>query len=92
MLRAVNQQTPYSYVRRVLVALALVSAVLALGLLLRSAAGALLLVFTGILFGVFLHTLASVVGRVTRLPPRVSLALGVLLFAGLGPSSRVRSR
>jgi len=40
-------------------------------------------IFTGILFGVFLHTLAGLVGRVTRLPPRVSLALGVLLFAGL---------
>lgn len=83
MLRAVNQQTPYSYVRRVLIALALVSAVLALGLLLRSAAGALLLIFTGILFGVFLHTLAGVVSYATRLPPRVSLSLGVLLFAGL---------
>lgn len=83
MLQAVNQQTPYSYVRRVLIALALVSVVVVLGLLLRSAAGALLLIFAGILFGVFLHTLAGLVGRVTRLPPRASLALGVLLFVGL---------
>lgn len=78
-----NQQTPYSYVRRVLIALSLVSAVLVLGLLLRSAAGALLLVFAGILFGVFLHTLAGLVGRVTHLPRRGSLALGVLLLAVL---------
>ena len=72
-------QVPYSYVRRVLVALALASIVLAAGLLLRNAAGVLLLIFAGILFGIFLRTLSDAVGSVTRLRPRWSLTLTVVL-------------
>jgi predicted PurR-regulated permease PerM len=72
-----------SYSQRVLITLALVCVVLAAGLLLRSAAGAFLLIFTGLLFGVFLRTLAGAVGQLTQLPPRGALALATILLLAL---------
>ena len=58
----VAEGAPYSYIRRVLIALGLASAVVLTGLLVRSTSGALLLIFSGVLFGVFLHTLAAALG------------------------------
>ena len=70
------------YVQRTLIAVGLTSAVVLTGFLVWSAAGALLLIFSGVLFGVFLHTLAAALGRAIRLP-RAGLALAVLALAAL---------
>ena len=68
--------------RRVLAAAGVVAAVVVLLLFLWHARDVLLLVFAGILLGVFLRRLARLVSDRTPLPPSVALGLVLLALAG----------
>ncbi len=70
--------------RHVLIALGLAAIGLILLYLLRSFAGALLLIFAGVLLGVFLRGLTMLAVRWLRLPRALALALVVLLLLGIG--------
>lgn len=70
--------------RHVLIALGLAAIGLILLYLLRSFAGALLLIFAGVLLGVFLRGLTMLAVRWLRLPRALGLALVVLLLLGIG--------
>lgn len=69
--------------RHVLIALGLAAMGLILLYLLRSFAGALLLIFAGVLFGVFLRGLTMLAVKWLRLPRALALTLVVLLLLGI---------
>lgn len=69
--------------RAVLIALGLCGIGLVALYLLRSFATALLVIFAGILFGVFLHGLSLLLSKWLRLPRSLGLVLAVLLLAAI---------
>lgn len=69
--------------RHVLTALGLAAIGLILLYLLRSFAGALLLIFAGVLLGVFLRGLTMLAVKWLRLPRALALTLVVLLLLGI---------
>ncbi|PSQ93220.1 MAG: AI-2E family transporter [Bacteroidetes bacterium SW_4_67_19] len=77
-----NSRMSRSYTRRVLVAVGIVFTLGVLLYFLQAVAHALLLVFAGLLLGVFLDGLALVLRRYARLPRGVGLAVAVLGIVG----------
>lgn len=71
-----------SHVRRTLAAVGIVAAVTVLLLFTWHARDVLLLAFAGLLFGIFLRRLATLVSARTPLGPRVSLAAVTLVLMG----------
>lgn len=72
-----------NYIRRVFLAIGLSAAAVVLLFVFWYAASVFLLVFAGILFAIFLRSLADAIGRYTPLSSGWSLALVILFLAGL---------
>ncbi len=77
-----NEPARQSTLRTVLITLGVVSLGLIGLYLLRSFAATLLLIFAGVLLGVFLHGCAALLQKWLRLPALLALGLVVLLLAG----------
>lgn len=82
-----QQESTQSFVRKVLIAVAVAATITLLVLFIGYAVDVLLLVFVGVLLGIVFRSLRDIVSRSTKLPTGISLAIVVIFLLGIGVGS-----
>lgn len=84
---APQEESTKSFVKKVLISVAVAATITLLVLFIGFAVDVLLLVFVGLLLGIVFRSLRDIVSKSTRLPSGISLTIVIVLILGIGVSS-----